>query len=74
MKDHAQADRQALIAGDKLAPSNEEKRLHALRYLGNRHVLHADYVFDSRHGSVETWRNHRTLKGIEMAAREAGRI
>jgi hypothetical protein len=72
--DYAHNDRQALIAGDKIAPSNEEKLTHALRYLGSNHVLHRDYKSTPRHVNNGDWIRHSILRDIRIAASEAGRI
>lgn len=51
------------------------KLANAREYLGTRGMAHPAYQFTDRHSpKIETWWPHRTLRAVEDAAREAGRL
>jgi len=58
-----------------LAQRLTQKRIAAKEYLGVLWSGHKDYVFTERHSNKSLlWYPVRTLRGVETAAKEAGKL
>ncbi len=58
-----------------LAQRLTQKRIAAKAYLGKNWIGHADYLFRERHSNSSIlWFPKRTLRQVEEAAREAGKL